>query len=217
MNFKYLVFLALSLSCFSAKADELCTDCQTLVEAVVTFVTNAEIQEAIQGELDAKVCGQFQGEIQQTCQEYVQALVPSLFEYLKEEVSPLEVCTTARVCSGTPSTGVITTILALYVQKAHENLEGKLDDSNGMCEYCELAVGEVHELIANPEIQQNIVKGLTQLCAVIPFVQSDECTGLVEQYAQEVFSILEQYLMPEQLCMQLGFCAPPAFSTSLAA
>eukprot|EP01026_Neomeris_dumetosa_P076016 TRINITY_DN8114_c0_g1_i2.p1 TRINITY_DN8114_c0_g1~~TRINITY_DN8114_c0_g1_i2.p1 ORF type:complete len:246 (-),score=31.96 TRINITY_DN8114_c0_g1_i2:244-981(-) len=217
MNFR--TFLLVAVACTAtfntARADVLCEDCQQLVQALIKFLTNSEVQEMITQQLDEKVCSKFGEDLQQTCSEYVQALIPSVFEYVEEEVSPEQVCTTATLCPGTPSADLVTNVMAFYIKKAHANVDvSKLSDDNAYCEYCELVVGELHELIANEEIQQQIKQALGSLCTVLPF-DAEECSEMVNMYADQVFSMLAGYLVPDMLCPQFGFCPAPSFKIQM--
>eukprot|EP01023_Acetabularia_acetabulum_P009382 TRINITY_DN141_c0_g1_i4.p1 TRINITY_DN141_c0_g1~~TRINITY_DN141_c0_g1_i4.p1 ORF type:complete len:216 (-),score=35.89 TRINITY_DN141_c0_g1_i4:101-748(-) len=213
------VAVILLLSLFSiAVGDQLCTDCEKLVASLLEFLTNTEVQGIVVTQLNDQVCTRLGADLQQPCEEYVQALVPSIFAYVDEKVDPKEVCTTATVCPGAPSQDAVLQTIAFYIQAAHESARAKGYDlhNGGACEYCTLVVDELHQVIANPQIQSDLKAGLMKLCEFLPF-DTQECSTLVAQYADQIFSILEQYVMGPVLCPQLGFCpSPPSFQEMVA-
>ncbi|KXZ44347.1 hypothetical protein GPECTOR_69g440 [Gonium pectorale] len=79
---------------------------------------------------------------------------------------------------------------------------------NDACDYCKMAVIEAHSLISNPSVQAEVLNYTLAVCDNFPnFAQP--CKTYVAVYAPLVFSLLEQYLVPDQLCAQTGMCPPP--------
>lgn len=62
----------------------------------------------------------------------------------------------------------------------------------------QVVVMEMHQLIANPELQTQLVDYAKQACALIPSF-SASCTTDVDQYAPMVFGMILAYLQPEQV------------------
>eukprot|EP01025_Chloroclados_australasicus_P048744 TRINITY_DN552_c0_g1_i3.p3 TRINITY_DN552_c0_g1~~TRINITY_DN552_c0_g1_i3.p3 ORF type:complete len:201 (-),score=27.66 TRINITY_DN552_c0_g1_i3:213-815(-) len=193
MNFFACMLLIFASTTASVRADTLCKDCKQVVEALVQFLTNAEVQQIVVQNLDGKVCDRFDASLQQTCDLYVEVLIPQIFQYIDQEVSPVEVCTTAKICKAPTPTDLAVSSLAL-------------------CEYCELVVEEVHDALSNPEIQTNVKNILkSDVCPVLPF-NTEDCAIFVSDYTDEVFAALEGYLNPPSACAKLGFCGASPYS-----
>eukprot|EP01025_Chloroclados_australasicus_P038725 TRINITY_DN399_c0_g1_i4.p3 TRINITY_DN399_c0_g1~~TRINITY_DN399_c0_g1_i4.p3 ORF type:complete len:201 (-),score=16.98 TRINITY_DN399_c0_g1_i4:270-872(-) len=187
MNFKAYLLLIFTSAIVNTSADVLCKDCEQLVEAIVEFLTNTEVQTSVVQNLDGKVYDRFKSSIQQTCDLYVEVLIPQIFQYIDEEISPAGVCKAAKICKSS---------LPLDLTF------GSLVD----CEYCELVVEEVSDALSNTEIQTNIKNILkVDICPALPF-STKECATFVNKYIDDLFIILEGYLKPPSVCGKLGFC-----------
>lgn len=72
---------------------------------------------------------------------------------------------------------------------------------------------EMHQLVANPELQTQLVDYAKQACGLIPsFV--DSCVADVDQYAPMVFGMILAYLQPEQVSSRLCQQDTPYAQTS---
>lgn len=63
---------------------------------------------------------------------------------------------------------------------------------------CQVVVQEMHSLVANPELQAEVVDYAKQACSVFPSFQAT-CEADVDQYAPMVFGMALAYLQPEQV------------------
>lgn len=70
--------------------------------------------------------------------------------------------------------------------------------SNDHCETCKVVVQEMRQLVANPELQAQLMAYAKQACAVFPTVQPT-CEADVDQYAPMVFGMMLAYLQPDQV------------------
>jgi len=79
--------------------------------------------------------------------------------------------------------------------------------SNETCTICEDAVTAVKSLLANPDIDKQIVGYLEMACQEFGAYAS-ECKTLVDQYAPLLFQELAQLMAdPKQVCTELGLCS----------
>ena len=60
-------------------------------------------------------------------------------------------------------------------------------------------------MVTNPKTQRQIEDFLEQLCASFGSAK-DECNALMDEYLPMLLEILAEYLVPEQLCEQIGYC-----------
>ncbi|PNW87014.1 hypothetical protein CHLRE_02g105200v5 [Chlamydomonas reinhardtii] len=92
----------------------------------------------------------------------------------------------------------------------HFCLAGALNDA---CDYCKMAVIEAHSLVSNPTVQAEVVNYTLAVCEQFPSFTT-ACKSYVAMYAPLVFTLLEQYLVPDTLCAQTGMCPPPPGSAA---
>lgn len=67
----------------------------------------------------------------------------------------------------------------------------------------QVVVQEMRQLVANPELQAQIIDFAKQACSVFPSFQPT-CEADVDQYAPMVFGMALAYLQPEQVRGVLG-------------
>jgi hypothetical protein len=74
----------------------------------------------------------------------------------------------------------------------------------------------MHQLVANPQIQVQLVDYAKAACALVPSF-ADTCKADIDQYAPMFFGMVLAYLQPEQVCVQLKMCPPPSMFSVQAA
>jgi len=62
----------------------------------------------------------------------------------------------------------------------------------------QVVVIEMHQLVANPELQVQLVEYAKQACELVPSL-ADSCKADVDQYAPMVFGMILAYLQPDQV------------------
>jgi hypothetical protein len=62
----------------------------------------------------------------------------------------------------------------------------------------QVVITEMHQLVANPQIQVQLVDYAKQACALVPSF-ADSCQADVDQYAPMLFGMVLAYLQPEQV------------------
>lgn len=62
----------------------------------------------------------------------------------------------------------------------------------------QVVITEMHQLVANPQIQVQLVDYAKQACALVPSF-ADSCKADVDQYAPMLFGMVLAYLQPEQV------------------
>jgi hypothetical protein len=100
------------------------------------------------------------------------------------------------------------------VKQIKAALQASAAPRNDQCETCKVVVQEMRSLVANPELQAQVVDYAKQACSVFPSYQAT-CEADVDQYAPMVFGMALAYLQPEQVCVQLKMCPPPSIFSVL--
>jgi hypothetical protein len=78
-----------------------------------------------------------------------------------------------------------------------------------MCCFAQVVVMEIHQVLANPDIQTQLVTYAKEACNLIQSL-SAQCKADVDQYAPMVFGMALAYLQPDQVCAQINMCPPPS-------
>jgi hypothetical protein len=71
----------------------------------------------------------------------------------------------------------------------------------------QVVITEMHQLVANPQIQVQLVDYAKAACALVPSF-ADTCKADIDQYAPMFFGMVLAYLQPEQVrcCLLLAAC-----------
>ncbi len=62
----------------------------------------------------------------------------------------------------------------------------------------QVVVMEMHKVVADPAVQEQVVEAAEQLCGLISSL-SEQCKAEVEQYAPMAFGMVLAYLQPAQV------------------
>ncbi|KAJ8050821.1 Prosaposin [Holothuria leucospilota] len=79
-------------------ANDVCSDCTTVVQDVVTILENPDVQKAIIHQVE-KVCDDL-GKVVPQCKQYVDNYAPLLFDLALQYLTPTAVCGALGLCSG---------------------------------------------------------------------------------------------------------------------
>lgn len=191
-----------------------CAMCQFVVTRVKTAVDDPVAIEHVKKKA-LEVCLSLPGQLAQGCTEFVNTYEPLIAQFL-DSVDPEQLCELLGVCMekltkvqlpALPASLVRGLETVQTIQSAHSMMG--VAPSNDPCDVCKMAVIEAHSLVSNPAVQQDIVNYTKALCESFPSF-ADACKIYVDEYAPLVFSLLNQYLVPDQLCMEIGVCPPPS-------
>jgi hypothetical protein len=189
-------------------------------EQMADPTTQASIRDA-----SLAACAQLPaGIMQETCTTFVEQYEMTYFKYLAD-LEPVEVCMMIGTCMDTVMDRLQAGLKAPLLQLTPAQLApvrqiklamqaaGASAPRNDHCETCKVVVQEMRQVVANPQIQGQIIDYAKQACSVFPSFQAT-CVADVDQYAPMAFGMILAYLQPEQVCIQLQMCpAPSLFST----
>ncbi|MEW5311676.1 MAG: hypothetical protein WDW38_003371 [Sanguina aurantia] len=178
------------------------------------FVGNTIKDTAVSAEADAidiahQGCDKLPMELADGCDKYIdkyEVIISTFIDSLDVE----QLCAMTGSCPETwaalrPASLPASFILAMQPALARYQAALAGGASNDACDVCQMAVIEAHSLIANPTVQQDLLNYTEAICAGLP-TYAAECKVYVDQYAPVLFALLEQYLVPQQLCASLGIC-----------
>jgi hypothetical protein len=196
--------------------DMTCPLCMYVVSQLKSQINNPVTQEQIQ-QYSLAACDELpQGMMRDACTAFVQQYEMTFVKYIAT-MEPAEVCMMVGTCLdlALARVGPAAPLKARAVVAANQLVTlMHTAPSNDHCETCKVVVMEMHQLVANPELQTQLVDYAKQACGLIPSF-ADSCVADVDQYAPMVFGMILAYLQPEQVCVQLKLCPPPSMMQSI--
>ncbi|WIA11013.1 hypothetical protein OEZ85_011167 [Tetradesmus obliquus] len=187
-----------------------------LKEQVNNPVTQADIRDA-----SLAACAALpEGMMRDACTDFVEQYEMTFVKYIGQ-MEPAEVCMMVGTCLdaavarvGKPAPLQAQSVAAVArLMAAAGQVQGMMraaaPSSNDHCDTCKVVITEMHQLVANPQIQVQLVDYAKQACALVPSF-ADSCKADVDQYAPMLFGMVLAYLQPEQVCIQLKLCPPPS-------
>ncbi|XP_076824290.1 uncharacterized protein LOC143470198 isoform X15 [Clavelina lepadiformis] len=167
-------------------ATEQCSLCQYVAKELDKLLkessTEAEIIDAVQ-----KVCTLIPSGLKTQCDDFIQSAGPTFIKLLSSEIKPNTLCALIKLCP----------------QKV---TQVSVEDSEG-CELCKLVIGELDNFLDENSTEEEIVKAVEKVCTILPSQYQSECDSLIEQYGEEIVSILPGLLDPVKVCATLGLCS----------
>eukprot|EP00878_Enallax_costatus_P000757 GHUV01000875.1.p1 GENE.GHUV01000875.1~~GHUV01000875.1.p1 ORF type:complete len:350 (+),score=80.78 GHUV01000875.1:180-1229(+) len=195
--------------------DMTCPVCMFVVSRLKSQIMDPVTQEQIQ-QYSMAACDKMpEGMMRDACVAFVQQCEMTFVKYIGT-MEPSEVCMMIGTCldQALARVGPAAPLKARAVVAANQLVTlMQAPPSNDHCETCKVVVMEMHQLLANPELQTQLVDYAKQACALVPSF-ADSCITDVDQYAPMVFGMMLAYLQPEQVCVQLQLCPPPSMMRS---
>ncbi|KAJ8022464.1 Prosaposin [Holothuria leucospilota] len=166
---------------------DLCTDCKALVNDADGLLKNATVQKMFLNDL-AVVCKYFGG-LSSECKQLILEYGPLVFDYLASIIDPTTICDEIGLC---PS------LINLNADQ---------------CTDCTNFFQDVSTILSTPSVQQMILQEIENLCNDLGSL-GPQCQQYVSEYGPLVINFLLQYLDPNTVCKEIGFCsgtcqAPP--------
>jgi len=211
---------------YSARESTGCSMCQFVVSSVkleleekVLTPDNVETLK----EKGYKVCNKLPEDLSDSCHDLVDNYADLLIKvvgHLEPESSCAAVglCTSQVLSRALPLRPLPVPLLQglgalrARVQKEHDALAAapqELKESQA-CDVCQMAVTEAHDLISNPETQNELIMYTKMLCDNMGAGMADSCKQYVDIYAPAVFAMAMGYLVPGPVCQAIQLCPPAA-------
>lgn len=198
-----------------------CSFCEFAVQAVQQAIADHKEQEQLLEEARA-ACKALPPSFADICVQYVNNNGPLIIALLETQ-DPQNVCTLMQACdsSGLRATAplprevtdIVRALGSLMVSSTCSAQPAALGlPTTQNCEFCKVAVMEIHDKLEEPAFQQALVAYAKQACSSLGKDFSDQCAMMVDQYAPLVFAMLEDQLQPEKFCEEIHMCEPVAFA-----
>jgi len=204
------------VSSHKPRNDMVCPLCMMVVTQVKAQLADPVTQEEIR-EKSMQACAALPaGMMQDTCMGFVEQWESTMFEFINT-LEPADMCQMLGTCVDmTMANALSASPLSPEAVAAMAKLVALLQTppANDKCETCKVVVMEVHQVLANPDIQMQIVAYAKEACNLIQTL-SAQCQADVDQYAPMVFGMALAYLQPDQVCAQINMCPPPSFGAVL--
>eukprot|EP00879_Flechtneria_rotunda_P003944 GHRR01004184.1.p1 GENE.GHRR01004184.1~~GHRR01004184.1.p1 ORF type:complete len:219 (+),score=92.07 GHRR01004184.1:903-1559(+) len=190
-----------------------CPLCMYVAAKLKERINDPVTQDDIQSGSLAACAALPEGMMRDACTGFVEQYEMVFVKYIAE-MEPAEVCMMIGTCLDAAVARVGRPVpLQAHSLAAVGQLMALLQapPSNDHCETCKVVVLEMHQLLANPELQMQLVDYAKQACGLIPSM-TDTCRADVDQYAPMVFGMILAYLQPDQVCVQLQLCPQPSWT-----
>jgi len=159
-------------------ANDACSTCELVMEALDTILTDNKTEEAIEQALET-VCTIVPQSYQAECKQFIDEYVDTLIQLLKT-ASPSEVCSALGLCASTPEV---------------------------KCNTCQLIVGDIAKLLEDEDFGHDIAKVLDTVCYVVPKSVRDQCRTMIDTYGPYIAQLLGSLADPKSICQEISLCS----------
>jgi len=188
--------------CTSSKKVEsgpLCSVCTLVVTYIDQYISSNSSIQQIEAELD-QICALL-GPLSSTCDQFVAQYTPQVIKWIVNGNSPATFCASVGLCAQKTEDFVNAAVV----------VAAKRSEQQGGCSICELVVQYVESYIASNQTEQQIIKELEGVCALLGPL-SAPCTSFVDTYVPQLIQWIENGESPQAFCTQVGLCSSARFS-----
>lgn len=165
------------------KANDLeCTMCKYVAAAIEGWVEQNQTISEIEARLNM-MCKLLGNKYANICDQYINAGVPLIIQYLEEYEDAEEVCLQLGMCSAV-------------------NVEANPLE----CTACSYIVSTVESWVANNYTEEEIEQKLESLCNIVGQKYAAICDSLVTAGVPKIIELLLSYKTPGQICQLIGMC-----------
>ncbi|XP_072050756.1 uncharacterized protein [Amphiura filiformis] len=167
--------------------DEECAFCEFIMSELKDLITknsteeNFKVTEEIKTALD-DVCSILPSKFKTSCLLFVSDYADAICQLIASGIDPTQICTSLGFCSNTITT---------------------TDDE---CDLCQILVKFVDDYIRSNATEEEIVKGLLDICTILPDNIKSECTDIVNQYGTVIPGLIAELLSPLKVCEAISIC-----------
>lgn len=194
-----------------------CPMCKFIVTTVKARVDTPEAEQKLVDRA-VEACKSLPQEFQQQCLDYVAQYAPQIFAII-DDVDPAALCEMVGACVQPPAAvaaAIIDAFNTLQQQRQGGEVVLQQAPNNDDCDTCKLVVLEAGAILRNPDTQKEILDYAEQACHTFHQYE-DQCLEYVHQYGPLAIGIVLQYMQPDLVCNELGFCPkPPSPPTGIA-
>jgi len=195
------------------KASDICTFCETVITTIRDAISKAETEKAVEQYLE-NACSIIPDKaIADDCTTAVKEYLPEVFQVIKSELNPQQVCNAVGMCKTQMKLTNPTIIdlvkprLRILPATKQSSIKTMLKSTNDkICDDCKKIMTDVEALINEPETEQKIETYIqNNLCNFLGSLAS-ACDDVVKQYIPMLFTLLKQELQPVEVCAAFGLC-----------
>lgn len=195
-----------------------CDLCKQLVlhlkQILVTNTTEDEFLAVLKG-----ICQQT-GTFKDECLQIVEADFKIFYQFLTEELDPVEVCTEINICprARTLLTDERVNLIANRNPQVIPGLWAEVNVTsvsptqvpakvaNAECKFCKMLVSQIEQELQNPDYEHDIEAVLKKICWLVPSSDQQECKDFINDYTDQLIKVLEEEANPNVVCAMLSIC-----------
>ncbi|XP_022100405.1 uncharacterized protein LOC110984484 [Acanthaster planci] len=184
----------------------------------ICVVVIGEVQSLLKNEsskitdLLDELCADLPSDYSGTCKEYVDEWTPIIIDFIENQ-TPEEICQDMTLCdSSEVETPQLTRFglghLMRFVRRSFKKNFNQMMIKNALgnnflCTGCETVVSELHDLLANEQLWDEITALLAEGCAICPV--EAQCRAFLKNLPAELKAFADNDLN-NQTCKIIGFC-----------
>lgn len=172
-----------------------CILCEYVLQQIITDLHNSTVQKEVE-DVIKNVCHKLPSSIKDECTKLVDTYGDALFFLLSQELDPSIACASLELC---PS--------AEEIKLPANPFRAKIDDPN-TCALCEFVITTLDKKLKDNRTEESIKAAMESVCPYMPKSIRQDCTKLVDAYADEIIEMLIAQLSPEEVCAALKLCSP---------
>jgi len=170
-----------------------CTICQDVIRLIDDYLEDGKTEQEII-DLVTKYCDMIPAPYGTICDALVAQYIPTIIQFLTEELDPEVICSTIGLCTETKA------------KKPRSQAISKTADNGFTCTLCENVIRMIDDFLKDGKTEQEIIDLLTKYCEMIPAPYGTICDSLVAQYIPAIIQYLTEKLTPDMICTKIGLC-----------
>jgi hypothetical protein len=168
-----------------------CGLCILVLKAVAKLAQQNTTQQAIISYVQ-NICSYLTQDMIPECDSMVALGTPVLINWLIVEKGPVTLCNDLQLCNAT------------NISPAPKPPPS--GNSDNRCPICEFVISTLRGLLANEEMEQEFLQGVSRACAYLPQVDQEPCHELIDNYGSSALAVVMTYASPGYICATLGMC-----------
>ncbi|XP_060569459.1 uncharacterized protein LOC132727883 isoform X3 [Ruditapes philippinarum] len=187
------------------QTSEQCELCKEAINMMKSYITKKSTREEIKKVVET-FCTKVPSVFKSKCDNLIQQYGDIIINLLVQEADAEKICEEIKQCVAS-----ISDIMSPYdtlpiVQPVSNDKVSEKAGNVVECEACKYVMNFLDKELQNNKTEENIKAALKEICSKMPSEIKDQCTKLVDQYAQAVINFLIMDMSPDEICKALSLC-----------
>ncbi|XP_077062937.1 surfactant protein Bb [Siphateles boraxobius] len=191
--------------------NNMCTDCNKIVQLMTEMLSNQDTQHLIENALD-KFCSEHP--VIPLCLDGARTYVHLVIKYFSAFVTQNgDICSVLGLCAVESESKAPSELMVglnehglLYAKPSRGTSQ---EVHNPICTFCLLFIKTLESMLPKERTADMIEKLLEKICDHLPEHYKDKCDNFIEMYGKKLIELLLSSLSPHTICAALGLCIFP--------